>query len=122
MGDKYYEFEVELTGLRPRIWRRFYLTSGATFEALHGAIQAAFGWQGYHLYEFRVAGRRGEALCGHKMMVEEGLLAMLAERPRLFEERLDKHITTAAGLTLIAPHTAARRCWAQLGLLDHAWV
>ena len=54
--------------------------------------------------------------------VMEGLLAMLAERPTLFEDRIDKQVTIAAGLTLLAPHSVARRRWEALGLSDHAWA
>ena len=50
---KYFDFEVELLDIEPRIWRRFLATSNGTFESLHDAIQYAFGWERKHLYEFR---------------------------------------------------------------------
>ncbi len=49
---KYFEFEIELLEITPRIWRRFLINNEATFMNLHYAIQQAFGWQDYHLYEF----------------------------------------------------------------------
>ena len=48
----YYEFEVSLAEIKPRIWRRFLITADATFADLHHAIQDAFGWDGGHLWEF----------------------------------------------------------------------
>jgi len=50
---KYFEMEVSLIGIEPRIWRRFLLKHTATFKDLHRAIQDACGWEDYHLYEFR---------------------------------------------------------------------
>jgi len=53
MNHHYFEFEVTLLGVEPRLWRRFLLRHTFTFEELHGAIQMACGWQFSHLYEFR---------------------------------------------------------------------
>ena len=41
---EYFEFEVELTGVKPRMWRRFLVPKAATFLDLHQAIQDACGW------------------------------------------------------------------------------
>lgn len=49
----YYDFEVSLIGVEPRIWRRFLLRMNCDFHELHDTIQKACGWQDYHLYEFR---------------------------------------------------------------------
>lgn len=48
----YFEFEIALNDVAPRIWRRFLIRSTATFEDLHGAIQEACGWWDYHLFAF----------------------------------------------------------------------
>ena len=64
---KYYEFEVSLKILKPRIWRRFLLRQAATFAELHDAIQDAFGWEHCHLWDFREPGRRGETIGGVPM-------------------------------------------------------
>lgn len=48
----YFELEVSLLEIKPRIWRRFLIHSEATFMNLHYAIQGAFGWNDCHLYEF----------------------------------------------------------------------
>lgn len=60
---RYFDFEVSLVGIKPRIWRRFLLMENASCANLHEAIQAAFGWENDHLYEFRREGRRGGRLC-----------------------------------------------------------
>jgi hypothetical protein len=50
----YFEFEVSLCGIEPRIWRRFQMLSDLmSFQELHDAIQAAAGWWEYHLWVFR---------------------------------------------------------------------
>lgn len=50
---QYYEFEVSLQEVEPRIWRRFLLRKEATFYELHQAIQDACGWEDYHLFDFK---------------------------------------------------------------------
>lgn len=49
---KVYQLKVTLEEIRPPIWRRILVPSGITFLKLHKIIQAAFGWQDYHLYDF----------------------------------------------------------------------
>lgn len=49
----YNDFEVTLCDIEPRIYRRFLVPKGATFEDLHKAIQDAGGWKNYHLFDFR---------------------------------------------------------------------
>lgn len=61
---RYYEFEVSLQGMQARIWRRFLLRTTCTFTHLHAAIQDSFGWQGYHLWEFRLPTWRGAPIAG----------------------------------------------------------
>ena len=55
----YFEFEVSLRHIKPRIWRRFLMAADATFGDLHRAIQDSFGWQSCHLWESRRNGRNG---------------------------------------------------------------
>lgn len=49
----YYEFDVSLQEIEPRIWRRFQLAEDATFLDLHEAVQTACGWENSHLFVFR---------------------------------------------------------------------
>lgn len=51
--SSYFEFEVSLLEVKPRIWRRFLLRTSSSFHELHDAIQRACGWANYHLYAFR---------------------------------------------------------------------
>jgi hypothetical protein len=49
----YFDLEVSLLGVKPRIWRRFVIRKNCDFHELHDTIQKACGWKDYHLYEFR---------------------------------------------------------------------
>lgn len=49
----YYEFEISLQEIEPRIWRRLQISTDATFLDLHHAIQEGCGWQNAHLFSFR---------------------------------------------------------------------
>ena len=48
----YFELEVSLQNIQPRIWRRFLLRRNCDFHELHDTIQKACGWWDYHLYLF----------------------------------------------------------------------
>lgn len=61
---RYYEFEVSLQEIQPRIWRRFLLRTTATFAQLHKAIQESFGWEERHLWEFRLPTCQGWPIAG----------------------------------------------------------
>jgi len=52
------QVKMRLVGISPMIWRRVLLPASWTLEELHGVIQAAMGWEGLHLYEFRVRAAR----------------------------------------------------------------
>lgn len=49
---KYYQFEVALVDVEPKIFRVFTLPADASFFDLHIAIQIACGWANYHAYVF----------------------------------------------------------------------
>jgi Plasmid pRiA4b ORF-3-like protein len=44
--------KVTLAGSRPPIWRRLQVSSAITLRALHDVLQAAFGWEDYHMWVF----------------------------------------------------------------------
>lgn len=50
---KYFDFEVALCEVAPRIWRRFLIRDTTMFAGLHLAIQEACGWWNYHAFVFR---------------------------------------------------------------------
>ena len=47
-----YQLKVSLKHAKPPIWRRLLVPSNIELEALHGVIQAAFGWNNSHLHQF----------------------------------------------------------------------
>lgn len=48
---------VSINEIEPEIWRRIDVPLGLSLKGVHDAIQAAMGWQDYHLFEFRIGGR-----------------------------------------------------------------
>ena len=61
---RYFEFDVCLQELQPRIWRRFLIRTNSTFAQLHVAIQDSFGWTQSHLWEFRQPTFQGVPIAG----------------------------------------------------------
>lgn len=55
-GRMVHTIKITLRDSRPPIWRRLQVPSDCTLRQLHGAIQAAFGWEDYHLWVFEVSG------------------------------------------------------------------
>jgi hypothetical protein len=49
---------ISLEDWEPEIWRVVEVPAAASLKALHDVIQAAMGWQDYHLWEFEAAGQR----------------------------------------------------------------
>ena len=53
-SDKVFRVRVKLRNFNPPIWRRIEVPYNFTLHELHLVIQAAMGWENYHLYTFRV--------------------------------------------------------------------
>jgi hypothetical protein len=51
-----YQLLITLDGIRPAIRRRVLVPAELTLAELHAVIQAAMGWQDYHLWRFDVGG------------------------------------------------------------------
>lgn len=49
---------IVLRDIKPTVWRRVEVPVTTTLADLHGAIQAAMGWDDVHLHCFRILGRR----------------------------------------------------------------
>ncbi|GAA2631992.1 plasmid pRiA4b ORF-3 family protein [Streptomyces vastus] len=47
-----HKIKVALRDSQPPIWRRLEVPSGSTLRELHDIIQAAFGWEDYHMWAF----------------------------------------------------------------------
>ena len=57
-GGSAFQLKVTLRETKPPIWRRILVDGSDTLDKVHEAIQAAFGWWGYHLHEFEVGRAR----------------------------------------------------------------
>jgi Plasmid pRiA4b ORF-3-like protein len=61
-GRTVHRLKMSLQGARPPIWRRLEVPSEISLQRLHLVIQAAFGWENYHLWVFETeSGRYGTA-------------------------------------------------------------
>ncbi|AOK46124.1 hypothetical protein WT60_04095 [Burkholderia sp. MSMB617WGS] len=52
------QLKIELSRIKPSIWRRVVIPETITLAKLHRVIQAAMGWTDCHLHEFEIAGER----------------------------------------------------------------
>jgi hypothetical protein len=52
------QVKVWLVGISPMVWRRILVPPNFTLRELHGVIQVAMGWEGIHLYVFRLRAAR----------------------------------------------------------------
>lgn len=50
------QFKIQLATIKPAVWRRIMVPAHFSFDKFHWVIQAAFGWHGYHLYQFSPQG------------------------------------------------------------------
>lgn len=50
-----YQLRIELKDVEPLVWRRVLVPENVTLARLHAILQAAMGWHGGHLHEFRIA-------------------------------------------------------------------
>jgi hypothetical protein len=49
-----FQFKIQIQGLsKPPVWRKVAVPANFTFLKFHQVIQVAFGWEDYHLFEFR---------------------------------------------------------------------
>ena len=49
---KLFQLKIELAGSRPKIWRRFIVSSDNLLSDLHKIIQSVMGWSNSHLHQF----------------------------------------------------------------------
>jgi len=54
MPERVARVRIELQGTSPKVWRRVDVPLSYTLLSMHEVIQAAFEWNGGHLYEFIV--------------------------------------------------------------------
>ena len=53
--DLLFQFKITLLDIKPKIWRRIQVPD-CTLVDFHEYIQAAFGWENYHLHQFEIEG------------------------------------------------------------------
>jgi len=53
-----YQLRIALGEIRPPVWRRIQVASGATLYDLHYIIQVVMDWGNYHLHEFVIEEER----------------------------------------------------------------
>ena len=53
-AKKILQLKITLKEIKPPIWRRVLVSDQITLLDLHDVIQAVFGWEGYHLHEFKI--------------------------------------------------------------------
>jgi hypothetical protein len=53
--DLLFQFMITLLDIKPAIWRRIQVPD-CTLTEFHEYIQAAFGWENYHLHQFEIDG------------------------------------------------------------------
>lgn len=80
-GDPVHQVAVTLLGTDPPVWRRLLVSSGVRLDRLHRTIQAAMGWEDYHLHAFSAGVRRYGDVDGDADE-HEVTLADLVDRPR----------------------------------------
>ena len=93
-GDRIYQFKITLLDIQPAIWRRIQVTD-CTLADLHEYIQAAFGWENYHLHAFTVDGERYEP----------------PPAPHDFEFDPDIRDETRVALSTLIPRSGKRTLW-----------
>jgi hypothetical protein len=55
--DRLFQFKITLLDIEPAIWRRVQVPD-CTLVEFHESIQAAFGWENYHLHQFEIGSVR----------------------------------------------------------------
>jgi hypothetical protein len=56
-GEEIATVRIELVGSDPPIWREVEVPTAFTLTELHSVIQAAMGWEDYHLWELTIGGQ-----------------------------------------------------------------
>ena len=57
-GGQALQLKVRLLEVSPMVWRRLLVPAAMTLRELHGVVQVAMGWEGVHLFQFRLRAAR----------------------------------------------------------------
>jgi Plasmid pRiA4b ORF-3-like protein len=113
-----HRLKVTLRGSEPPIWRRLEVPSDATLAQLHYIIQAAFGWENYHMWVFRTPtgdyGLKDREL-EHRDAVSQRLSDVASRRGARFGYTYDfgddwEHDILVEAFTDAEPGTSYPRC------------
>ena len=84
-----FQFKIQLKNITaPPVWRRLVVPDQFTFLRMHNLIQAAFGWENYHLFEFSLRGYGSHPAIGIPMEEDDffgGEKKLNAEKIKLAE-------------------------------------
>jgi Plasmid pRiA4b ORF-3-like protein len=77
-GAKILQFKIWLKGISPMIWRRVQTPASTMLRELHGIFQIAMGWEGIHLFLFKLRATHFGSweLCGKSPNVSLGELRL----------------------------------------------
>ncbi|WP_419800411.1 plasmid pRiA4b ORF-3 family protein [Mucilaginibacter sp.] len=69
-----FQFKIQIKEIiKPPVWRRLLVPEDFTFYQFHIIIQAAFGWENAHMYQFRPIDHRLNPIISDKEMYDDGL-------------------------------------------------
>lgn len=57
-ATRIFQIKIELTEVRPTVWRRVLVPDALTLAELHEVVQSAMGWESAHLHEFEIEAQR----------------------------------------------------------------
>lgn len=88
----------------PPIWRTLSCPADATFQALHKALQIAFGYASAHTYDFRVKDMEAERLEEEKDS-EMGMMDYIMKRSTAVGDIEEMYFGTRSLLRIVDPNT-----------------
>jgi hypothetical protein len=110
-----HQLKIKLRRTSPPVWRRIEVASTTTLADLHDVIQASFGWDDDHLWEFDTAyGKHGPVPdLGHRDPCEAALAQVAPEGSRFsyvfdFGDHWDHEITVEKIVPAARVHTYPR--------------
>ena len=66
-----FQFKIQIKDIiKPPVWRRLLVPEEFTFYQLHLILQAAFGWENAHAYEFSPNDRLGNLIIADKELYD----------------------------------------------------
>ncbi len=117
-GKTVHKIKITLRDSRPPIWRRLEVPSGITLRELHDVIQAAFGWEDYHMWAFE-SGRDRYGIADRDLGIRSAASKQLRQVAARTGDRLRytydfgdgwEHDILTENVTEPEPDTAYPRC------------